>query len=129
MPPDPGYRHYSETSLALREDSASAGARFWAVALERAMLTYFEVAPGTRFDRHQHEAEQITLVLTGELFFEFDDALVRVGPGEVVAIRSEVPHAVFTRSLAVRAVDAWSPARAEFRAPASPGAREAGETA
>lgn len=79
------------------------------------MLTYFEVAPRTRFDRHQHEAEQITLVLAGELFFEFDDTLVRVGPGEVVAIQSQVGHAVFTRDLAVRAVDAWAPPREEFR--------------
>jgi quercetin dioxygenase-like cupin family protein len=129
MLPQAGYHHYSETSLALREDSAGSGARFWAVALERAMLTYFEVAPGTRFERHQHEAEQITFVLTGELFFEFDDTLVRVGPGEVVAIQSQVPHAAFTRDLAVRAVDAWSPAREEFRVSGSLGAREAGGTA
>jgi quercetin dioxygenase-like cupin family protein len=78
------------------------------------MLTYFEVAPHTRFERHHHEAEQITLVLSGELFFEFDEALVRVAPGEVVAIASAVPHAVSTRDLAVCAVDAWSPVRPEF---------------
>jgi quercetin dioxygenase-like cupin family protein len=122
--PQAGYRHYSEISLALREDSGSPGARFWAVALERAMLTYFEVAPDTHFDRHQHAAEQITLVLTGELFFEFDDTLVRVGPGEVIAIGSQVPHAAFTRGLAARAVDAWSSVREEFRVPGSSGARQ-----
>jgi quercetin dioxygenase-like cupin family protein len=129
MPSSPDFRHYSAASLVLREDLASPGARYWAVALDRAMLTYFEVAAGTRFDRHQHEAEQITLVLMGELFFEFDDGLVRVGPGEVVAIGSHVPHAVFTRDLAVRAVDAWSPVREEMRVPAGPGALDARGTA
>lgn len=110
-----GYRHYARAALPLEADPDSCGASYWAVALERTMLTYFEVAPGTRFERHQHEAEQITLVLSGVLCFEFDDRVIEAGPGEVVAIEARVPHAVFTREQAVTAVDAWSPVREEFR--------------
>ncbi len=94
--------------LALRPNAP--GATFWAVALEQAMLTYFEVEPGARFERHAHEAEQITLVLEGELHFEFDSGReVRVGSGEVIALPSGVPHAAWAGMAPVRAVDAWSP--------------------
>jgi len=38
------------------------GAKMWAVALKSTMLTYFEVEPHSRFERHSHESEQITMV-------------------------------------------------------------------
>ncbi|MDH4212260.1 MAG: arsenic resistance N-acetyltransferase ArsN2 [candidate division WOR-3 bacterium] len=90
------------------------GANMLAVSLEKAMLTYFEVAPGTRFERHQHESEQITFVIEGELFFEIDDRVVSLGPGEVIAIPSNAPHAAYADAEHVRAVDAWSPVRIDF---------------
>ncbi len=108
-------RHYPADLLALRPDVP--GAAMWAVALDRTMLTYFEIAPGGRFPGHRHEAEQITLVLEGELFFELSDREVRVGPGEVLAIPSNAWHATRAGPAAVRAVDAWSPPRTEYLAP------------
>jgi len=100
-------RYFPKEALRLQPDIP--GARMWAVALERTMLTYFEVDPHSRFERHSHESEQITMVLKGELFFEMDERVVRVQAGEVIAIPSSVPHAVFTKELSVEAVDAWSP--------------------
>lgn len=102
-------RHYPAGSLELRP--GGPGARMWAVALDRTELTYFEVAPRSRFELHAHANEQITLVLEGELYFELEGRTVRVGPGEVIAIPGDVPHAAFTEGSAVRAVDAWSPPR------------------
>jgi amino-acid N-acetyltransferase len=93
---------------------STPGASMLAVPLERAMLTYFEIAPGTRFERHQHESEQITFVIEGELFIKIADRVVRVGAGEVIAIPSNVPHAAYAESEHVRAVDAWTPVRKEF---------------
>jgi quercetin dioxygenase-like cupin family protein len=78
------------------------------------MLTYFEVDPHSRFERHNHESEQITMVLKGELYFEMDERVVRVSEGEVIAIPSNVPHAVFTKELSVEAVDAWSPLMGKY---------------
>ena len=106
-------KRYSKEALPLR--TAVPGASYWAVALEHAMLTYFEVAPGARFERHAHESEQITLVLEGSLVFDFDDRRVTVGQGEVVAIPGNEPHAVTCGLTGARAVDAWSPVRPEFR--------------
>jgi amino-acid N-acetyltransferase len=93
--------------LPLRADVP--GARMWAVALRQAMLTYFEVEPHARFDRHAHTGEQITTVVEGELFFELDDEVVCVTAGASIAIPPGVPHAVYTRSVGARAFDAWSP--------------------
>ena len=68
----------------------------WAVALERAMLTFYEIQLHACFDTHWHEAEQITLVLEGQLFFEVGGQEKRLGPGKVIALPSAVPHAAWT---------------------------------
>jgi amino-acid N-acetyltransferase len=90
------------------------GASMLAVPLEKAMLTYFEIAPGARFDTHKHESEQITYVIEGRLIFEIGGRVVSVGSGEIIAIPSNVPHAAFAGNEHVRAVDAWSPVRRDF---------------
>jgi len=100
-------RHMRRDALRLRQDDS--GARFWSVALRRAQLTYFEVGPNCRFDSHRHHSEQITLVLEGELYFETASGLAHVQAGEVMAIPADVRHAVFTKALPAKAVDAWSP--------------------
>lgn len=104
--------HSSAELLRLRPDVP--GARMWAVSLQHTMLTYFEVDPHSRFESHSHESEQITMVLTGELFFEVRGAIHSVKPGEVIAIPSSVPHAVWTEALRVTAIDAWSPVMTQY---------------
>ena len=104
--------HASAELLRLRPDVP--GARMWAVSLEHTMLTYFEVEPHSRFESHSHESEQITMVLTGELFFEVAGTVHCIKPGEVIAIPSSVPHAVWTEALAVTAIDAWSPVMKKY---------------
>lgn len=103
-------RRYPRDILGLAPDVP--GAAFFAVALDRVMLTWFEVEPGTRFERHAHDADQITMVIEGELVFELgegEEAII--GPGEVMAIPSGTSHAVRAGSAPVKAVDAWSPPR------------------
>lgn len=90
------------------------GAKMWAVGLEKAMLTYFEMEPNTEFPEHSHEAEQITLILEGELTFTYEGKEVTLKPREVIAIPSNVIHAAFTGTKPCKAVDAWSPVRKEF---------------
>jgi quercetin dioxygenase-like cupin family protein len=87
----------------------------WGVALQQAMLTYFEVEPRRRFETHHHASEQITLVLDGALFFEVDGRVIRVGQGELLAVPSNTPHAVFTQELGARAADAWAPVMPKYR--------------
>ncbi|TAL27362.1 MAG: cupin domain-containing protein [Nitrospirae bacterium] len=86
----------------------------WAVGLEKAMLTYFEMEPHTKFPEHSHEAEQITLVLEGELTFRYAEKEVTLRQGEVIAIPSNAVHSAFTGDKPCKAVDAWSPVRKEY---------------
>jgi len=104
--------YFPRETLALKPDVP--GAKMWGVALEKTLLTYFELAPLCRFDRHRHESEQVTMVLEGELFFEVDKKTVGLKPGEVIAIPSNVPHAVFTRDGRAKAIDAWSPVMPQY---------------
>ncbi len=105
-------RHYTKTDLPLRP--AVPGVAMWAVGLDQAMLTYFEIEPHSRFEKHHHESEQITLVLEGTLYFEVHDQIVAVAAGETIALPSNAPHAAYTLEAAVKAVDAWSPVRKDY---------------
>ena len=106
-------RHYPADLLPLHPDVP--GAAMWAVALDRTMLTYFEVDPDCRFESHSHESEQITMVLEGVLYFEQGGKIVGVKAGEAIAIPAHAPHAVFTGEAAVKAVDAWSPVMTKYK--------------
>jgi quercetin dioxygenase-like cupin family protein len=103
---------YSGDKLPLRPDVP--GAEMWAVGIEKTMLTYFQLKPNTLFREHSHEAEQITLVLEGELTFCYEKKEVTLKPGEVIAIPSNVVHSAFTANKPCKAVDAWSPIREDF---------------
>lgn len=103
---------YTREQLFLKP--AVCGAMMWAIGLEKAMLTYFEMAPDTAFPEHSHEAEQITLVLEGRLTFTWQGRTATLQPGEAIAIPSNVKHAVSTGDGPCKAVDAWSPVRKEY---------------
>lgn len=111
--PTSSHQFFPRSSVVLEKDSS--GGRFWGATLDKAMLTYFEAPAGTRFETHQHDSEQITPVLDGELAFELEGHTVIVGFGEVIAILSNVHSAVFTREQPARAVDAWSPVMEKYK--------------
>ena len=106
--------YYTKKDLALKPDVP--GAKMWAVALKKAMLTYFEIEPTSVFDMHSHESEQITMVLEGKLFFKIAGQKdICVGSNEVIAIPSNLKHSVYTKKESAKAIDAWSPIRAEYK--------------
>lgn len=106
---DIGKEPIHATNDILQMQPAGPGARLWAVSLKNTTLTYFEVEPNSRFETYSHESEQITMVISGVMFFEIGQTVHRIGPGEVMAIPASVPHAVWTETEAAQAVDAWSP--------------------
>lgn len=105
-------RVFPKDKLSLRPNVP--GAKMWAVGLEKTMLTYFDLEPDTKFPEHSHEAEQITVVIEGELTFVYGGREITLKPGDVIAIPSNVVHSAFTGKLPCKAVDAWSPPRNEF---------------
>jgi N-acetylglutamate synthase-like GNAT family acetyltransferase len=110
--PNRAVKVYLQNDLPLKPNVL--GAKMWAVAQEKSMLTYFELEPNTQFPEHAHEAEQITLVLEGELTFAFEGRTVVLGKGDVIALPSNAIHSVSTGSAPCRAVDAWSPVRKDY---------------
>lgn len=103
---------YRKNDLPLKPDVP--GAKMWAVGLDKSMLTYFELEPNTKFPEHSHEAEQITMVLEGELTFAYDGKEIILKAGDVIAIPSNAAHSVYTGNMPCKAVDAWSPPRKDF---------------
>jgi quercetin dioxygenase-like cupin family protein len=106
-------KYYPKEKLNLKP--VVDGARMWGVALEKTLLTYFEIEPHSEFALHRHESEQITMVLEGELFFRVDGREIKVGQGEVIALPANVEHGAFTRETPARAVDAWSPVMEKYK--------------
>ncbi len=103
---------YSKDALSLKPNVP--GAQMWAVGLKKAMMTYFELEPNTIFPKHSHEAEQITVVMEGELTFVLQEKKITLKSGDVIAIPSNAIHSAFTGNKPCKAVDAWSPVRKEF---------------
>ncbi len=103
---------YRKNDLTLKP--AVCGAKMWAIGLDKAMLTYFEMRPDMQIPEHAHEAEQITLVLEGELVIVYEGGTVTLKPGDVIAIPSNAKHSARTGSMSCKAVDAWSPVRKEY---------------
>jgi isochorismate pyruvate lyase len=103
---------YRKNDLSLKQNVP--GATMWAVSLEKSMLTYFEMDANTVFPDHSHEAEQLTLVLEGELTFTYEDKTSTLLPGDVIAVPSNIRHAVSTGTTPCKAVDAWSPVRQDY---------------
>ena len=60
--------------------------------LEVILYTY---QAGAVFARHQHKAEQLTIVLEGELTFVFDDEKANLKAGEIILIPSLKPHSAY----------------------------------
>ena len=56
---------------------------------------FYTYQPGVTFKRHQHEAEQTTVVLSGELVFAFDVEEVGFGGGAAVLIPRGKPHRAY----------------------------------
>lgn len=87
----------------------ASGGEYWELRLRDASLTCFRLPAGASFPAHAHDAEQITLVLEGQLTFEFEQDRQVLGPGDAVAVPARVRHAVAAGPAPVLAVDAWSP--------------------
>ncbi len=58
-------------------------------------IIFYTYQSGAIFARHQHEAEQLTIVLEGELIFVFDDQEVDLKTDEIILIPSLKPHGAY----------------------------------
>ncbi|UCH24509.1 MAG: cupin domain-containing protein [Trueperaceae bacterium] len=78
--------------------------------LEFILYTY---QPGAVFAVHQHPAEQLTIVIQGELIFTFDDEEVVLVTGDAILIPPERRHGAYVPTTAgeTRTYNIFSPVR------------------
>jgi quercetin dioxygenase-like cupin family protein len=88
---------------------------------ERITLAVVELAPESIVPGHQHEAEQLGMVIEGSLIFTVGDERRELGPGGTWRIPSNVPHQVTTGPAGATVIDLFAPPRADWDAlPSSP---------
>jgi quercetin dioxygenase-like cupin family protein len=81
---------------------------------DRVMVSFITMAPWTSFPRHTHEAEQIMVVLDGYMDEMIDGKLYRVKKGDVIILRSNVPHGGYLYDVPCVVVDIFAPVRPDY---------------
>jgi quercetin dioxygenase-like cupin family protein len=85
-----------------------------AVHGDRQSLAVVELDPNAVVPEHQHENEQLGLVITGSLTFRIADETRELGPGETWSIPSNVPHEVAAGPEGAVVLDVFAPVRADW---------------
>ena len=88
------------------------------VAGEQAVVSFLTMPANSHFPVHQHEAEQIMIVLDGHLDAIIEGKLYRVEKGDVVILPSNIPHGGHIREVDCRVIDIFAPPRADLVAKA-----------
>ena len=102
-------------------DVWGAAVRARRVEGERITLALVELAPDAIVPGHQHEAEQLGMVIEGSVHFTIGDEEREMGPGGTWRIPSNVPHQVTAGPAGATVIDIFTPTRADWDAlPVSP---------
>lgn len=80
---------------------------------ERITLALVELAPNAEVPGHQHEAEQLGMVIAGSVSFALGDERRELGPGGTWRIPSLVPHQVTAGPDGATVIDLFAPPRAD----------------
>jgi quercetin dioxygenase-like cupin family protein len=108
-------------------DVWGAAVRARRVEGERITLALVELAPNAVVPGHQHEAEQMGMVIEGTVRFTVGDEQRELGPGGTWRIPSNTPHQVSVGPGGATVIDIFNPTRSDWDAlpmsPASPPVR------
>ncbi len=81
---------------------------------DRVMVSFLTMAPWTSFPRHTHEAEQIMIVVDGYMDEMIDGKLYRIKKGDVIKLRSNLPHGGYLYDVPCVVVDIFAPVRPDY---------------
>jgi len=85
---------------------------FWG---QNIMVTRWELKPFTVLPEHSHEAEQVSMVLSGSVALTFSDGEeISLRAGDMLVIPPNVPHGVKVGPEGSTAMDLFSPIREDF---------------
>ena len=96
-----------------------------AVNGDRLTLAVVDLEPNADVAEHQHDNEQLGLVLKGEITMTIAGASRSLRPGETYVIPSNVPHSARASAAGATVIDVFAPVRADWeskeRLPAAAG--------
>jgi quercetin dioxygenase-like cupin family protein len=82
---------------------------------ERAMVNLIEFEPGATVATHQHEHEQLGLVLRGMQALVVDGAAHELGPFEGYVLPGGVEHSAYCGPEGALVLDVFQPVREDYR--------------
>jgi quercetin dioxygenase-like cupin family protein len=82
---------------------------------ERALVSFLTMSANTHFPPHQHESEQIMIVLEGYMDEIIEGKLYRVNKGDVITLPSNIVHGGYIRDVDCSVIDIFVPPREDFR--------------
>ena len=85
-----------------------------AVEGERTTLAIVDLAPNSTVPEHQHDNEQLGVLIRGTMRFRIGDETRDLGPGDTWRILSDTPHEVTAGPEGALAVESFVPARADW---------------
>ena len=84
------------------------------------MMVRIEFEPGAVATLHHHPHRQASYVVSGRFEVTVDGERAELGPGDCFFVRADRVHGVVAREGGT-VIDAFTPSREEFLAPARPG--------
>ncbi|MBI2194307.1 MAG: cupin domain-containing protein [Planctomycetes bacterium] len=105
----PGSREFKEKAL-------SEGVKLQLIWGERLMFSLVELSPRSTVPPHSHPHEQMGIVLDGEFEFTIGEETRRVKKGDFYFVPSGIVHSVCAGEQSARALDVFSPPRADYQA-------------
>jgi unsaturated pyranuronate lyase len=103
--------HHSWSDVPSEQINSSIARRF--ISADRVTIGRFELKSGGVVPQHSHEAEQISMVISGALKFRIDGREIVVRSGEVMQIPGNVAHEVEVLEDTL-VVDVFSPVRQDW---------------
>ena len=87
-----------------------------AVHGDRITFAIVEIDPGSPLPEHQHENEQLGMVLRGSMTFRIGDEERTLGPGGTWSIPPNTPHSATAGPDGAVALDVFAPTRDDWKA-------------
>jgi quercetin dioxygenase-like cupin family protein len=84
------------------------------VYLQKTMMTFFDLQPGSRIPPHKHEHEQISYVVKGALKMTVGGETKLMREGDIAVVPSNVEHEAEVGDEPTFALDAWYPVRDDY---------------
>jgi quercetin dioxygenase-like cupin family protein len=81
---------------------------------ERITLAIVELAPNAVVPEHRHAAEQLGMVIRGQMHFTVDGETLDLGPGGTWRILGDRPHDVVAGPEGAVVIDVFTPIRSDW---------------